>query len=161
MKKFGVIAVLILSLVVTSVVFAGNLGKASGAGRSSQARTFSFQAQERTDGSVTGSGVLTIPQPGVAGNVQIHFDIDCLNIDGNSAIMSGTVSKSNVFPETFEVWFKVVDNGEGNNSSGPDQMTFLYGDEPDLIDDCTVDYNIDYPEEVPLNDVLSGNVQVK
>jgi len=161
MKKAAVVLVLVLALITTSVVLAENLSKASGAGKLRQDRSFSFQAQERKDGTVTGSGVLQIPQQGEPGNVDIHFDIDCLNSDGTSAIMSGTVTKSSVWPVGFAVWFKVVDNGEGANASGPDQMTLLYGDVPEEMDDCSVDYTELEPEEILLFDVIAGNIQVK
>lgn len=161
MKKAAVVLVLVLALITTSVVLADNLSKASGAGKVRQDRSFSFNAQERKDGTVTGSGVLQIPIQGEPGNVDIHFDIDCLNSDGTNAIMTGTVTKSTVWPVGWEVWFKVVDNGEGANASGPDQMTLLFGGEPEEIDDCLVDYTVLEPEEVLLYDVTAGNVQVK
>ena len=160
MKKLALITILVLALMVTTVVYADNLGKASGAGRLRQDRTFSFNAQERRDGTVTGNGVLTIPVEGEAGNVQVHFDVDCLNIDGNSAIMSGPVTKSTVWPEGIDVWYKVVDNGEGANATAPDQMTYLIGD----VGDCSHDFTV---EEIPdfglmwLEDIIAGNIQVK
>lgn len=161
MKKAAVVLVLVLALITTSVVLADNLSKASGAGKIQQNRAFSFQAQERKDGTVTGSGVLQIPLQGEPGNVDIHFDIDCLNSDGTSAIMTGTVTKSSVWPVGYGVWFKVVDNGEGANASEPDMMTYLFGDEPELSVDCSVDIFELYPEEVFLYEVTAGNVQVK
>lgn len=161
MKKLVLISVLILTLVATTTVLAANLSKASGQGRLNQARHFSFHAQELRDGTVDGSGVLTIPVQGEPENVQIHFDIDCMNTDGNTAIMSGTITKSTVWEEGWAVWFKVVDNGEGAKASGPDMMTYLYGEPSELGLTCDADLTELYPGVVVLEEVLSGNIQVK
>jgi hypothetical protein len=113
-------------------------------------RHFSFQAREKNNGSVQGSGVLTY----TAGELKIHFDIDCLSVSGNTATMSGIITKYPQFPDRvgWECWFKVEDNGEGSNSD-PDRITLLLTG-PDL-DDCTVEYGL------ALNPIEGGNIQVK
>jgi hypothetical protein len=114
-------------------------------------RRFAYHANTMPDGSVKGSGVLTITE----GNAQIKFDIDCMTISGNIATMSGvvtSVSGETNFQEGWDCWFKVVDNGEGSNAQ-PDQITLLLGG-PDLFD-CGVQYAVE------LNTVEGGNIQVK
>ena len=113
-------------------------------------RHFSFHARENSDGSVHGSGVLTY----TAGELKIHFDLDCLSVSGNTAIMSGIITKYPQFPdrEGWECWFKVEDNGEGSNAD-PDQMTLLLTS-PDT-EDCMVDLGL------TLNPIEGGNIQVK
>jgi hypothetical protein len=113
-------------------------------------RHFSFHAREKNNGSVDGSGVLTY----TAGALKVHFDIDCLNIVGNTAIMTGTITKWKDNPAGVgnDFWFKAEDNGEGSNSD-PDRLTlFLSGQE---LEACDFDYGIAF------NDVEGGNIQVK
>jgi hypothetical protein len=110
------------------------------------------------NGSVSGSGVLKRNPNGT----KIQFDIDCLSVDGNVAIMSGTITKLPVAPE-FEggsFWFKVVDNGEGANSDTDEITLFSFcppGDaecEADL-GDCGNDSGLE------LITIEAGNIQVK
>jgi hypothetical protein len=103
---------------------------------------------------VQGSGVLTV----TGGEAQIKFDINCLTITGNTAIMSGvvtSVSGNTTFQEGWNCWFKVVDNGEGKNG-GVDQITLLSGSTNPLS--CTV---VSAIGNNPLTDIEGGNIQVK
>ena len=77
-------------------------------------RTFSFNAVQRSDGSVTGQAQL---QARLADNTT-HVEIDCLNVVGNVAIVSGTL------PSGVTGAFAVEDNGEGGNAA-PDRITLL------------------------------------
>jgi len=143
----------------------GSLLKGSGPSASGQGsitdgnwRIFTFHAVTHPNGSVSGNGVLK-RNPGGA---KFQFDIDCLSVDGNVAIMSGTITKLPLAPE-FEgqpFWFKVVDNGEGVNAP-PDEITFFYycpPDDPECVTDLG-DCGIDHPENnlVPIE---AGNIQV-
>lgn len=113
-------------------------------------RQFSFHAREKNNGSIQGNGVLIY----TAGQLNIHFDIDCLNVMGNTAIMSGTVTKDLYTPERegFDIWFRAQDNGEGNNAD-PDglSLAFVVAE----LEDCNFDYGL------TLNDVEGGNIQVR
>jgi hypothetical protein len=116
-------------------------------------RRFSFHANTMPDASVQGSGVLTI----TGGEAQIKFDINCLSITGNTAIMAGkitSVSGNTAFQVGWDCWFKVVDNGEGSNAA-PDQITLLSGSSGAL--NCS----IQVIGNNPLNDIEGGNIQVK
>ena len=112
-------------------------------------RQFSFHAREKNNGTIQGSGVLVY----TAGQLNIHFDIDCLNIDGTLAIMSGTVTKDLTNPERegYDIWFRAQDNGEGNNAD-PDGLSLAFVVEN--LEDCSFDYGLN------LLDVEGGNIQV-
>jgi hypothetical protein len=58
-----------------------------------------------------------------ANDTHIHIEIDCLNVSGNIATMSGTVTQSQSHAAVgSDVWFVVQDNGEGRNAN-PDRMS--------------------------------------
>lgn len=118
-----------------------------------QAQHFAFHAKTQ-NGVTTGSWESKSPGQ----NVRTHGTIDCLTImpDGKTAYMTGVVTKKvgdGFPPGAYEVgspiWFKVVDNGEGNTSA-TDQFTDYYN-----FGNC-----VDRPNR-PLQDILNGNIQVK
>lgn len=113
--------------------------------------TFTFNAVEHKDGSVNGHLVYHFR----ASDITIHMDIECLNIVGNRATLSGTVTSVNGnttgFPfivEGAKAAFSVEDNGEGN-AANPDKVSdLLFG-----VPTCA--------GMIPPYIVISGNVQVK
>ncbi|MCW5519518.1 hypothetical protein J1N09_06690 [Aureitalea sp. L0-47] len=115
-------------------------------------RHFSFNARVKNNGSVQGGGVLTY----IGGQRNIQFDIDCLEVIGNTAVMSGVVTRDNQNPanEGSLCWFKVTDNGEGANAA-PDQMTLFYTGVNPAVYTCTNNFN------EPVYDIEGGNIQVK
>jgi len=117
-------------------------------------RTFSFHARELNNGGVIGSLVLKNRNLGIRAKAKI----DCLDIDGNQATMSGVITQVRCADPSLiddEVWFRVVDNGEGSNNP-TDQMTLLIVelDQPPNPDECTVDLGLD------LQNIRAGNIQV-
>jgi hypothetical protein len=114
-------------------------------------RHFTFHAREKNNGSVDGNGVLTYS----AGQLKVHFDIDCLNIDGNLANMSGVITKWKAIPENEGLlfWFEVIDNGEGNNAD-PDQISLFFSGADPVVYDCANNFN------VAIYEIEGGNVQV-
>jgi len=121
-------------------------------------RTFSFAAVQRADGSFTGQGQLSRSD----GAVLIHFTIDCLDIVGNVATMSGTITQTNV-PDPWPgcpVWVRVEDNGPGGSST-PDRITLLYCfvEHPSDPPDCHEQIYDEYGNPVALVPV-DGNVTV-
>ena len=62
-------------------------------------RHFSFHARVKNNGSVQGSGVLTY----VGGQRNLKFDINCLEVIDNVAIMSGVTTNNISWQET-TVW---------------------------------------------------------
>lgn len=114
-------------------------------------RQFSFHAREKKNGSIQGNGVLTY----IGGQLNLKFDITCLNVSGNSAIMSGVVTQNQQNPAQVGslCWFAVVDNGEGNNAD-PDTMALFYTGTDPAVYDCANEF------EVPYYDIEGGNIQV-
>lgn len=114
-------------------------------------RRFAFHANTMPDGTVQGSGVLTY----TGGVLKIKFDIDCLRVVGNTATMSGTVTKlDGSLPSAFvpgsKVFFRVTDNGEGSNDNA-DQMSLLF----------LFSGGCNFPGAVGQSPIEGGNIQVK
>ena len=78
--------------------------------------------------------------------------MDCLRVENNTAYVSGYVANSNddLRPPGTPIWFKAVDNGEGQNSAA-DQLSLVYF----VALDCTQDFG------PPLFDIGGGNIQVR
>ena len=85
-------------------------------------RTFSFSAHTTADGTATGEAQLD----NRASGARDHFEIDCLNVLGDIAVMSGTI-RSSVDPTLVgtDVLFAVRDNGEGPGAP-PDEITLAF-----------------------------------
>lgn len=151
------------------------LSKASGPSASGQGvidrihgyqRIITFSATTHPDGSVSGSGQLIKVSSDLNSRQHIKFDIDCLNVNGNTAIMSGTITmviKNNIQDPAQQLimagWlfqFKVVDNGEGANAV-PDQITYFANWAPDDPNAATCGEDVGWD----LFDIEAGNVQVK
>jgi hypothetical protein len=82
-------------------------------------RNFAFSATKQLDGGVTGQAQLERSDNGI----RAHIDIDCLNVLGNVAVMSGVYTfASDPASVGSDVLFAVQDNGEGP-SAPPDQIT--------------------------------------
>jgi hypothetical protein len=77
-------------------------------------RHFSFNARRNPDGTVTGGGILQNPAfTGVDGKTYTaSFDISCLRIEGNVAVMGGTIKRTNEPNLVDTVFFAVQDVGE-------------------------------------------------
>ena len=153
------------SIVEGSPLFKGSGPSASGQGSltfNGVRRIFAFHANTHPNGTVSGNGVLNRVSSDPNDRVKIKFDIDCLSVSGNVAIMSGTTTKLSFAPDSVggPFWFKVVDNSEGANSD-PDEITlffFCFPNDPDPdCDDliCANDLGL------PLNPIEAGNIQVK
>jgi hypothetical protein len=82
-------------------------------------RNFSFSATKAADGSARGEAQVENRSSAFIG----HIQIDCLNVLGNVAVMSGVYTfASNPDLVGSEVLFAVEDNGEGP-STPPDEIT--------------------------------------
>jgi hypothetical protein len=114
-------------------------------------RAFAFNAKTFSDGSTSGQMQVV---NNFNGNI-VHASLDCLNIVGNAATISGTVTSSNnPLLDTFSaVVFTVVDNGEGDDGP-PDMISFTFFDVPSPAFTCTTYF--------PAADqtIIGGNVQV-
>lgn len=86
-------------------------------------RTFSFSAQKDSSNVSKGQAELFSR----SANVRFHIEINCLNVVGSTATMSGKITQDNkdgAFVGN-DVWFRVVDNGHGP-SSPPDLISLVY-----------------------------------
>jgi hypothetical protein len=86
-------------------------------------RNFAFSATKQADGTVTGEAQWENRATGFRG----HIHIDCLNVLGNVAVMSGVVTHSNSesIPVGIDALFAVRDNGEGP-SAPADEITLVF-----------------------------------
>lgn len=140
----------------TGAAAAGNgvVASATGSGQTTsgtQLRTFSFTA--RTDSSNNSSGQAELFNRNTG--TRLHMTIDCLNVAGNVATMSGTVTQDNLAGAFVgdPIWFQVVDNGEGAGAP-PDliSLVFIFLGPPGVP--CTSPL---VPASIPIE---GGNVQV-
>jgi hypothetical protein len=114
--------------VVGSAIAAGNGPSATGSGHFSDGgalRTFSFTAIAHADGSVSGNA--QVDNRGIPGTIAgtSHIAVDCLQVVGNTAYVSGTITDStdaNLVGDS-GVW-SVQDNGEGAKAA-PDQISVV------------------------------------
>lgn len=118
-------------------------------------RTFAFEATKANDGSATGEA--QIDNRSVPG--RLHIQIDCLNVIGNIAVISGTITSSTEagVPAGASSIFGVQDNGEGA-ASAPDRITQQFANSGLVCTDIT-------PSNVGLftyllRDVEAGNIQI-
>lgn len=154
---------------VTTADKGGVIESASGTGHSLRPDggrvNLAFNAVKRVDGSVTGQLLLQNRWWGL----RAKMFVDCLAVDGNVAILSGTMSQ-HTYPqyEGIGLWFVAEDNGEGANDP-PDMVTAVYFT-PNYVPDpdyCNV-LSENFEELVPPPDapvgwmpLMAGNVQVK
>ena len=115
---------------------------------------FSFHVIKDVNGNVTGTWESKSPGQ----DLRTHGILNCLSfLDDHTAYMTGVVTQKigDVFPGEYEVgmpvWFKVRDNGEGNNSSA-DEFTDYYS----LQGIECINY-----EQASIHPIISGNIQVR
>jgi hypothetical protein len=138
-KLFGtsVAALMVVALLLTVgsvVAVAQVVASATGSGQihvSGELRTFTFNAETDSSGVTTGQTETKSRSSGL----RWHGTLDCLNVVGNVATMSGVVTDINSTTPPFVVGsnivFQVIDNGEGANAP-PDliSLTFFFGTGP-------------------------------
>jgi hypothetical protein len=116
---------------------------------------FSLVAVQRADGSVTGEWVDRFSQ--VNGGGGIHVAINCLNVIGNRAYVSGVVTQSSSSDQVGQpALTKLVDNGRSANDP-PDQISIS------IIFPGVVDCNAApaFDDVIPLFAPLQGQVVVQ
>lgn len=112
-------------------------------------RTFAFTVNRDATGTARGQLEVINRDQGL----RVHATLNCLNVVGNTAIISGQITDSNTPAwEDAYVWLKVVDNGEGANAPS-DKLTLVYS----VIPAFTCDYNA----SVPYLAVERGNIQIR
>ena len=144
----------IAAATILSAATAGALPSATGSGQSlsaGQLRSFSFSANRLPDGTARGEAQINARSL----DAFAHIAIDCLQITGNVAHMSGTVvhtSDPTVFGLNEYVHFAVQDNGEGA-AAPPDKISGIPPDDPSRCDESA-------PPGLTKT-VVRGNVQVR
>lgn len=152
-------ALTISAAVITAAALAAGPAGASANGPSAtgsghfdlngELRAFTFSAITHDDGTVTGQAQLNA----LAIDFYEHIRIDCLQVVGNTAYISGTITRSARadFVGGTAV-FSVQDNGEGADAQ--DQISLIHSFAESAPGQCRVEHRLaDRPIE-------QGNVQV-
>jgi hypothetical protein len=109
-----------------------------------------FSAVQHTDGTITGTATVH----DITAGATAHVDVNCLNVVGKTATISGIVTRSSDPTLVgFEGIFQVVDGGEGRGTV--DFMSLANFFAVGTGNDCTVPGEFDL---VPLDE---GNIQVR
>jgi hypothetical protein len=126
-------------------------------------RQFSFNAERRADGTVTGHATLINPAfKGANGKspYQLDVDISCMHIVGNIAIMGGSTKRTNDPSLVDAVFFTVQDNGEPGAGRDRISRAFFWNDDPGTQGPPAACLNTG-PNDFLLEPIESGNVQVR
>ena len=137
--------------------------QANGHGQLDSARQFSFTAQRRANGTVTGNATLVNPEfTGANGHspYQLQIDISCMKTVGNIAIFGGTTKRTNDPSLVDAVFFSVQDNGEPGNGRDKISRAFFWDDDPNTQGDPQACQAVG-PTDFPLETITAGNIQVK
>ena len=137
--------------------------QANGHGQLDSARQFSFSAQRRADGTVSGNATLVTPEfTGANGHspYQLQIDISCMHVVGNIAIFGGTTKRTNDPSLVDAVFFSVQDNGEPGNGRDKISRVFFWDDDPTTTGDPQACL-LTGPTDFPLETITAGNIQVK
>jgi hypothetical protein len=118
-------------------------------------RTFAFEAHTSSSGSTSGQAEVK----NRAEDLRLHIQIDCLNVIGNIAVMSGTVSSVTGAGNSVgdPVIFAAQNNGEGSGAA-PDRITRAFANTGLVCTDITP-ANIGL-YTIWLTVVEEGNVQI-
>jgi hypothetical protein len=126
-------------------------------------RQFSFEAQRRADGTVTGHATLINPAfKGANGRspYQLDVDVSCMKVVGNIAVMGGTTRRTNDPSLVDAVFFTVQDNGEPGAGRDRISRAFFWDDDPGTQGDPQACL-LTGPNDFPLEPIEAGNVQVR
>ena len=151
------VALALTGLVATAAIAAPNpvVSSATGSGHrisGGEFRSFSFGAVRFADG--TARGQAEVYPRGL--DAFAHIAIDCLEVSGNLAHMSGVVTHTSdptVFIPGEYVHFAVEDNGEGAAAS-PDRITGIPENEPVRCDSGQLPSS-------SFSNIIRGDVQVR
>ena len=144
----------IVALVIPAAALSADGDKATGGGQvligsSGKRSTITFTAQQT--GGVARGQLNFIDRSAGAGQNQVHTKgtITCIEVNGNTAEMGGTLNDEDQTP----FYLRVVDNGEGANA-GNDMILF---DSMDETGECAQESDDDENFDIEL---AKGNVQV-
>ena len=125
-------------------------------------RQFSFNARRDRDGNVSGHAVLHNPAfSGANGNnYQAQFDISCMRIYGNVAVLGGFVRRTNDPNLIDAAYFSVQDNGEPGKNNDLISPVYFFDDDPNTTGSPALCEFIG-PNDLLLNPIDAGNIQVR
>lgn len=162
-RSVAALAGAVLALGMLSPAQAAKPQSASGAASlDGNARHMSFNAKQHADGTVTGQAQLVNRNfTGADGTspYRAHFEISCMKVVGNIAILGGFVTSTNDPNLVDAAFFTVQDNGEPGRNDKISRV-FFWDDDPTTTGDpqaCLVTG----PNDFPLETIENGNIQVK
>ncbi|MGH3006123.1 MAG: hypothetical protein ACRDOS_09555 [Gaiellaceae bacterium] len=121
-----------------------------------EVQPFTFTAQVRADGSVSGKYLYRTVDDGVP--FLARGPLTCAVIEGNRAWLGGVIEKSSDSSiEGLEMWFQVADNGEPGADESPDMTTLIGAGGPGTAQD----YCDRAPEPMFPFFLEHGNIQVR
>ncbi|UCD97853.1 MAG: hypothetical protein JSV42_12900 [Chloroflexota bacterium] len=162
--KILIVIIFVFTLLAATVALASEpVHQVSAGGKldleGGNSETYGFLAQIDAEGIVSGQGEFH-----EQGQLKIHFEVNCLSVDGNTAWLGGIVTRSNDpvrIPVGFDFTWQLQDNGEGTNAA-PDLQSFILPTEllPALGfgSDCNDQGNL---FSLALFEWGKGNIQVK
>ncbi len=129
-------------------------------------RQFNFNAHRQADGTVKGHAVLHNPAFEIDGKkFSAQIDISCLKVVGNTAVLGGTIRRTNDPGFVDAVYFTVQDNGEPGKGRDKISRVFLFDNDTNTTGDPQLCLGTptdpSNPETLPLETIDSGNVQVR
>lgn len=170
-SAFAVTFVLAGLVVAFTVTAAGPGPSANGQGtlmRPDGRRSFSFSAQIRSDGSVTGQANLHSHEYAYGNGNQpymVQIDISCMKVVGNTAWFGGMPRRTNETDPVYSdaVFFGVQDNGEPGKGRDKVTLAYFWDDQPPITGDPQACQNLPAApvDGTALITIDSGNVQVK
>jgi hypothetical protein len=134
--------------------------------------TFAFNAIELTNGKVLGHFHQSLERP--TGTIDFRGRVTCLAFDqaNHRAWIGAVITKNESTDPAFtrdlnqpghDVWFRVVDYGEGQNAAQPDRSTFMgFEDTPGIPTSAFYCALKPWPEgDARTWPVTSGNIEVR
>lgn len=115
---------------------------------------WSLTARMKADGSVSGQ----LQDTFAGGGNGVHAEIDCLNVNGNEAIVGGVFTSGGADGEDWtgrRMLTALVDNGTSSGDT-PDQISFTFQNPNPLVFNCN---NLS-TGVFPLFDLTTGQVKV-
>jgi hypothetical protein len=127
------------------------------------ARQFSFNANLKGDGTVTGQAELVnMAYTGANGTspYRLHIDISCMHVVGNIAVFGGSTKSTNDPGLVDAVFFSVQDNGEPGKDNDKISRAYFWDDDPTTTGDPQACL-LTGPNDFPLETIEAGNIQVR
>ena len=158
-------ASLVIALVssVPAIAATSNMVSGQGALSSDPRRNFSVSAKINADG--TASGHATLINKAFTGEngkspYLLQLDIKCGKmVDANTAILGGTVKRTNDPSLVDTVYFSVQDNGEPGAGSDKVSRAFFFDGDPATTGDPALCLGATLTD-LPLETIVSGNLNV-